>query len=361
MTDTPSAARYAQSKERSAELLRLALMRMSAHAAALNPTTFTVWYEHLSGMNAELSGAFERAERDDPTLDDGTIRRLYEEHVLGARERATAKVGGGLELLIKQIGDAAARTGDDAGQYGQSLATLAQALRPEGLAAIPDQLADVHARTARMSQSLDALQQQLVQSHAEVGRLRNELQSLRSEAMTCPLTGVLNRKGFDERLAEMLAAPTSRGHDHALVMLDIDHFKKVNDTHGHVLGDRVLEAMGRLLREGVTDAAASVARYGGEEFAILLPGSGLARAHEVAEQVRGAISRIKLRQRKTDVEVLRVTASAGVALARPMDSATQLIQRADAALYAAKQSGRDRTVIAEDAPVPMDSVALASV
>lgn len=345
MSDPASTIRYPESKERSAELLRLALVRMSAHDAALNPLTFSVWYEHLSGRNGELSRAFELAAKEDPRLGDATMQRLYGLFVQGARERAADKVGDGLDRLMHRMAHAAGETGAQAGQFHSTLENLTQVLRGADTTDIAAEVERAQSHSARMADSLASLRRELAESRDEANRLRTELKNLRSEAMTCALTGVLNRKGFDDRLAEMLALPAVPGQDHVLVLLDVDHFKKVNDTHGHVLGDRVLEAIGRLLRERVDAPGASVARYGGEEFAILLPALGLKRAHEVAESVRGDISRIKLRQRATDREVLRVTASAGVAAARGGDSPTRLVQRVDAALYAAKQGGRDRTVV----------------
>ncbi|MBL8346518.1 MAG: GGDEF domain-containing protein [Rubrivivax sp.] len=350
MTDPTPKIRYPETKERSAELLRLALQRMSAHDAALNPLTFSVWYEHLAGGNAELSRAFEAARQDDPRLGDRTIQNLYDQHVIAARERDAERVGDGLDRLMSRMAAAAHETGDQAGRFHSTLEGLTEVLRGDDVSRIAVHVERTQSHSARMADSLQSLRRELAQSRDEADQLRAQLRSLRSEAVHCALTGVLNRRGFDERLAAMLARPATSGHEHVLALLDVDHFKRVNDTHGHVLGDRVLEAIGRLLREMVTDPDASVARYGGEEFAILLPGCGLARARAVVESVRSAVSRIKLRQRATDREVLRVTASAGVAPAWPGDAPTAIVQRADAALYAAKQSGRDRTVMAAEAP-----------
>jgi len=349
MSDPAENVRYTESKERSAELLRLALVRMSAHEAALNPLTFSVWYEHLSGCNGELSRAFAAAQREDPPLGDRTMQRLYRLFVMGARERAADRVGDGLDRLMHRMADAAGETGAEAGHFHSTLESLTQVLRGADASDIAAEVERAQSHSARMADALQALRRELAESRDEANRLRAELKNLRTEAMTCALTGVLNRKGFDEHLAAMLGRPSAPGQEHALVLLDVDHFKKVNDTHGHVLGDRVLEAIGRLLRERVDAPGSSVARYGGEEFAILLPSLGLARAQAVAESVRSDVSRIKLRQRATDREVLRVTASAGVALARGDDSPTQLVQRVDAALYAAKQGGRDRTVVHAEA------------
>jgi diguanylate cyclase (GGDEF)-like protein len=168
---------------------------------------------------------------------------------------------------------------------------------------------------------------------------RNELLMARlaSEARTDPLTGLLNRRGFDEHATRELAHLGRDGRSIALVTFDIDHFKLINDQWGHVVGDRVLAHVARVLtRESrVIDVAA---RLGGEEFAVLMPGGDQATAAAFAERVRRALAATECS------DVPEVRASAGIAAtAAPLDVQTML-ERVDRALYAAKRGGRDRTV-----------------
>ena len=171
---------------------------------------------------------------------------------------------------------------------------------------------------------------------------RNELlmSRLADEARTDPLTGLLNRRGFDEHASRELAHLGRDGHPIALVIFDIDHFKHINDQWGHMVGDRVLAHMARLLNSEsrVIDVAA---RLGGEEFAVLMPGGHQAGATAFAERVRGALSATDC----SDVPEVRVSAGITVAV-DPLDVQTML-ERADQALYAAKRGGRDRTVAFE--------------
>jgi diguanylate cyclase (GGDEF)-like protein len=168
---------------------------------------------------------------------------------------------------------------------------------------------------------------------------RNELLMARlaGEARTDPLTGLLNRRGFDEHATRELAHLGRDGRSMALITFDIDHFKLVNDRYGHGVGDRVLvEVARRLTREcRVIDVAA---RLGGEEFAVLMPGGHQAGATAFAERVRHALATADC----PDVPEVRVSAGIAVTLA-PLDVQT-LLERADQALYAAKRGGRDRTV-----------------
>jgi diguanylate cyclase (GGDEF)-like protein len=172
---------------------------------------------------------------------------------------------------------------------------------------------------------------------------RNELlmSRLADEARTDPLTGLLNRRGFDEHASRELAHLGRDGHSIALIIFDIDHFKHINDQWGHMVGDRVLAHMARLLcsESRVIDVAA---RLGGEEFAVLMPGGHQAGATAFAERVRRALVAADC----SDVPEVRVSAGITVAV-DPLDVQTML-ERADQALYAAKRGGRDRTVAFED-------------
>ena len=202
------------------------------------------------------------------------------------------------------------------------------------------------AGTAQMRSTAQDFEQQVLVSRKELERLQVDLIRARDEAVLDPLTRVLNRKGFDQQLALLLAEPIGAGLAHCLIMIDIDHFKKVNDTHGHVMGDRVIQALGEVLRSCVTDPLQSMARYGGEEFAILVPQSTLDASLRLAETVRLKTRAMKIRDRRSQEVVLTVSVSAGVAALQAGDDAQAFIERADGALYKSKQTGRDRVTCA---------------
>jgi diguanylate cyclase len=158
-----------------------------------------------------------------------------------------------------------------------------------------------------------------------------------SRSLTDPLTGLPNRREFNERLEERMSAWNRRGEVFSLLLLDVDHFKKLNDQHGHLAGDQVLAAMGRALRDAIRREDA-VARYGGEEFAVLLPSTSLAATITVAKNVREAVSRLTIEHKG---QQLAITTSAGLATVQVSELPESLIHRADAALYAAKAAGRN--------------------
>jgi diguanylate cyclase (GGDEF)-like protein len=161
------------------------------------------------------------------------------------------------------------------------------------------------------------------------------VERLAGEARIDPLTGLLNRRGFDERTAAELARLHRNPQPFAVVTFDIDHFKRVNDRFGHDVGDQVLRHIGRLVR-GMARDADVLARFGGEEFVVLLPDADADGAEAYAERVRRALA-------LDTGELPAVSLSAGVCQGCLDTDPTTLIARADAALYEAKRAGRDRT------------------
>lgn len=165
-------------------------------------------------------------------------------------------------------------------------------------------------------------------------RLGEKLEEL---ATTDGLTGVLNRRRFDDVLSEEWQRWSRYGNTFALLLIDIDHFKSINDTHGHMTGDEVLRRLGKTLRE-VVRTEDTVARYGGEEFAVVAVGAGRESAVELARRLRDGI-----RDTPMPDPVGAITVSLGISSAsEDVQSAAELINQADEALYRAKKNGRDR-------------------
>jgi diguanylate cyclase len=167
-----------------------------------------------------------------------------------------------------------------------------------------------------------------------------ELDRTRREARTDPLSGVANRKGFDEKLQMMLGAWKRQGKRFVLVMADVDHFKWVNDTHGHQAGDQVVSQVGQFLRECLREDD-FVARFGGDEFAILFANVDVDVGATVAERLRANVARQNFGLRVGE-EQAAVTFSIGVA--GPWEGSTPeaLVEHADQALYRAKETGRNK-------------------
>lgn len=177
-------------------------------------------------------------------------------------------------------------------------------------------------------------------------RLREIYQRSISMALTDPLTGLYNRRYFERHLAAQIVRADALGKPLALAMLDLDHFKAVNDRHGHAAGDAVLREFGARLHAGLrsTDLAA---RLGGEEFALVIAAAAAEEAMRVVERIRGTIGGRPFAV-GGEVGAIAVTASAGVAMAQGEEPIASLLARADAALYEAKRAGRDQACLAPE-------------
>lgn len=177
--------------------------------------------------------------------------------------------------------------------------------------------------------------------------VRDAMAEMSARSETDTLSGLLNRRGFEERADRLLTTTLRAALPGAMVVADLDHFKAVNDTYGHEAGDRVIMAFAEMLR-ATADERAVAGRLGGEEFAVFIPGANPATARLYAEGVRAGFSGLPIAGLGPD---LRVSASFGVAQLRAGDSLSDLLRRSDAALYEAKKSGRDRVCISgPDAP-----------
>lgn len=183
-----------------------------------------------------------------------------------------------------------------------------------------------------------------VERAAEKWRLRDEnarlVHELTRASLTDALTGVGNRRAFDDALVQEIARARRCGPGLGLALLDLDHFKQVNDAHGHRTGDDALVAFARRIRPALRGAD-RLFRYGGEEFAVLMAEDSLEGALAAASRIVAAVARAALDAGRSS---LQLTCSAGVALLRPSDdpAGRELLERADTALYAAKRHGRNR-------------------
>ncbi|MEX2118350.1 MAG: GGDEF domain-containing protein [Pirellulales bacterium] len=173
-----------------------------------------------------------------------------------------------------------------------------------------------------------------------------ELDRTRREAHTDSLSGVANRKAFDDKLQLLLGYHKREGEPFVLILADMDHFKWINDTYGHQAGDRVLQQLGSLLKSVVRQGD-FVGRYGGDEFAALLPKTSLDTGLKVAQRLHLAATRTNFGV-ATSSEQTAITVSLGVSSARPGDTPESIIERADEGLYASKKGGRNQVRCLEE-------------
>jgi diguanylate cyclase len=343
--------RYPHSKEESNELLRLALPYIGRHGSGCQPPSYALWYEYVDGSNEPLRRALdERIARGSPLSADETLA-LYGQYIAQGEIAAGNELHDALQRMLDSLARTATHAGNDAARYGRSLDDCGDRLRTTpDLHELRGLVAALAVETRRMLESNARLTEDLEGSRRELLELSSKLANLRGEALLDPLTGLLNRRGLSKAIDEAIAARESGLAGWSLLIIDIDHFKRVNDTHGHILGDKVLQAVARVLRSSIKGQDIAV-RLGGEEFAVLLPDTAESGAVVLAERIRQSVARGRIRRVDQAEPLGDVTVSIGVACHDGSEPSEQWLARADKALYASKQNGRNR-VTAAGSPEP---------
>jgi diguanylate cyclase len=336
---------YSNGAERVGSQAEAAMASMQAHGVLPIPSNFSVWYAYHSGHNTDLTRAIDVLVSNHCPIDDQTLDQLHEKFFgPPVSEKALCDKTIRARDTLKTVLALVEKAKNDADGIGMAINDISSQFlaNVNSLADLIDSLVEETSRIVGRSERLGL---DLKQSSDKIDALERTLEDLRREATTDGLTGIANRRYFDMVLQTMSGDAMNSGDDLSLLLIDIDHFKKVNDTWGHATGDAVIQFVANTLAQSVKGQDC-VARYGGEEFAVILPATSIDAAMRVGENIRTALSRRLFVPRHLDETVGAVTVSIGVACYEPGEALAAWIQRADAALYEAKKTGRDRVISA---------------
>lgn len=309
------------------------------------PQFYELLYTYASGTNPELNARINAILAAGSTPDLQIAETLYSEFLqssdVGERLNVvSAEIATRIGAVHEAIDNALANANNYSGLLQSARGDLEQGMAPEQMAKLAMTL--LH-ETQRMQTTNTLLQDRLKSARTDVTALQRELDAVRRESMIDPLTRIPNRKAFDHDIAAAVDRAERDGEPLSLILLDIDHFKLFNDNYGHQTGDQVLRLVALTLKSSVK-VDDTAARYGGEEFAVILPGTTLKQAHDLAERLRKAVQSRELLKRSTNEKLGRVTASFGVAAYMAGDNVVSLVERADRCLYAAKHKGRNAVI-----------------
>lgn len=337
---------YPETAEAARNHALVALDLMARHDVPPNPLNFTVWYSYAGRRDPELVKAIDGLVRGRMPFSAAQNAELYARFFGVDREGeelrdASRRLQAALDRILVYVSDA----GQDASRSSHRLAAFSGDLqrRTDG-EDLREVVKGVLVECQRLLDRSRSLEQHLKHASGEISDLRGHLETVQREALTDALTGLANRKQFEIRLLEETRSAERTSEALCLLMADIDHFKTFNDSYGHRIGDEVLKIVARTLKDGVKGQDLA-ARYGGEEFAILLPRTGLKGATAVAEQIRSRLARRTITNRRNGASYGTVTVSIGVAQYRVGETLDHFVQRADQALYRAKNEGRNRVSV----------------
>ena len=312
---------------------------MAPHKAAFHPLSYALWYEHAADLNPGLSRDLEKFSVPDSPLCEPDVSRLYALHIAARDVEAFERAQSQLRALLEDSASGAASTQTAAVRFTHTLESVSKKLeQPVDAAALKRMVTELISQAQVMQKVTVEFSEKLSTHRTEVMSVVDRLERAQTEPLRDPLTGLSNRHGL-QRAADALTASTLDGV--ALLAADVDHFKTINDTHGHVIGDKVLLKIAEILRTHIKpDDIAS--RLGGDEFAVLLPGMSLADAAELAEQIRVSVSRTLISRSDGAEYAGQVSLSIGLAVGEKNDTLETLRHRADAAMYKSKDAGRNR-------------------
>ncbi|HTM77363.1 MAG TPA: GGDEF domain-containing protein [Devosia sp.] len=308
------------------------------------PQFYELLYTYATGVNPTLNSRINAIFRNGESPSMDLAETLYNEFLKSNVNDRISNVSERMHARIEAVHDAIDTAMTTANAYSGSLQAASGDLDRDITGPAMKTLADrLLAETRRMQDTNRALELQLDASREDIASLQRDLDDVRRESMLDPLTKIANRKSFDEGLAAAIAEANAGGDPLCLLLLDIDYFKNFNDTYGHQTGDQVLRLVAMTLKSNIKGKDLA-ARYGGEEFVAILPSTDIEGAMIVAENIRKAVASKELMKRSTNEKLGRITASFGVAMFAPADTATSLIERTDRCLYAAKHAGRNRAI-----------------
>ena len=321
---------------------RLANGLLEQHGALPSPDNYELWFTYAAQRNAALTAALDDAVKCGRACDINHSRVLHARFFGQGASETFEEISNQLTAELMKLTDSIGESSTHTAAYDKTL-THAGAELEQGTPDIKSIVQRLSAATRAVQVRNKGLEEQLQNSAKEVDGLRTRMETIRKESLTDALTGLANRRCFDEAAQKAVDDALREGKPFSLIISDIDHFKKFNDTYGHPVGDQVLRLVAQCLKTNVKGKDLA-ARFGGEEFVVILPETSLSNATAVAGDIRNSVETKKIVQKSTGKDMGTVTLSLGVAQFVPGEQVADLLNRADACLYAAKRGGRNRVI-----------------
>ena len=307
------------------------------------PSVYAIFFEYVRGTNKKLRADLQQLLNEKTVFTDKVVETLHARYITSDFDKKILEESGDrVQQIMSEVLQAIESSSGENKVFNNELEGFAKDLEQSKEGHLTELLGKIINRTKELKEKGDSLQQKLEVSRGEVAILKTTLQEASTQMLIDGLTGVANRKAFDDNITRMITAAKLEQRQLCLLMIDIDHFKKFNDTFGHLIGDQVIRIVATAMKDMVKGKD-FVARYGGEEFAVLLPDTPLKGGQIVAESIRSTIATRELKRKDTGESYGQITVSIGITMLRPLhDKIDDFIARADKALYTSKRNGRNR-------------------
>lgn len=317
---------------------------MIKNQVPVTPANYALWYAYVNEALPELNTEMDQILKHYDVCPPAINERLYERHVAKKNDIALNEVRTNMEALVTEVAQSMNDAMEDTTAFSNAISHYFSYLdqideKSLNLNETTEIVRQLISESKDIQNSTLYLKSQLHNASSEIESLQAQLSAVEKESLIDSLSKIYNRRAFDK---DMLAL-CSNNQAMCLILVDIDHFKGFNDQYGHLFGDTIIKRLAKRLQENCRDAI-TLYRFGGEEFAIIIPQHNLRIARQFAEANRRTIEKMNIKDRRTGEQINRITASFGVAERRDNDSPEQLIERADKALYSAKNLGRNRVM-----------------
>ena len=244
--------KYHHTNEQAAEYLRLVLRELGQHNLPATPFNYSVWYEYLSKVNPELTVALNNHLNTSDDLSEGVAYQLYLYHIVNRGQALIDKVKAQFLDVVKEILNDISSTGEDISGFEKYLVGFSTRVeKSDSESAFRSNLKEIIIEVKKIESSSTMLEDRLNSVNEEVKTLQTKLKETEFFATTDALTGLWNRRSFEEKLLQHTAHSNNNGQMLSLIILDIDHFKRVNDTYGHLTGDYLLRVIAKTLKDYV--------------------------------------------------------------------------------------------------------------
>lgn len=333
---------YTDKVDQAAKNLKLALPLISKNKSPVNPVNYAIWYEYVAGDNKALSDTIDTLLAKDSIITTKMSQTIYDKYILMDMPKRLEKTNNSLQSVMNTTLANLNKVEASTTECITGLDESQEALNNAGdISEVKEILTTILSNTQQLSQNSSSLQSELKNSTTEIEHLKNELKSVKESARLDALSGLLNRGTFNFELENVCNGSQT---DSALLLFDLDNFKNLNDTYGHLLGDNVIQFFAGILRKAAGDKHFA-ARYGGEEMAIILKNITQEEAIQIANSIRQKLAKSRLKRRGSDEAICQVTVSAGISMKQATDTPENMIERADIAMYKSKENGRNQVNI----------------
>lgn len=329
--------------EKSFQTLKQTVPLLLKHKISAVPTNYALWYTYVANESEQLNQEIDQSLALGHPPSVLKTKALYRNYLAESQEVSAWQLRQSIEAMLIEVSQSVKDTHDDTTEFktvmDKSLDNFAK-VEKEGLSVqeVMNLVRNMVSEVQTIRQSTISFSGALNNAQKEIEQLKSKLEQSQQDALYDALTGLCNRRFFDSELESKLGMQTL-----SLALIDIDHFKKLNDQHGHLLGDMVLKAVAKKLQNSCRNNA-QVFRYGGEEFAVLIPNSGQKSASHMIDVMRRAVEKVTVKDRRSGATLGDITFSAGVTELQKGDDAASILDRADQLLYQAKNLGRNRVM-----------------